>query len=61
MNRIKNSEISRPAKSLSDSIKKHIFHKGIMSRTPKRQPVPDVIIVVSLAIQNISHVLHVFT
>lgn len=44
MNRVKNSETSRTAKSLSDSIKKHIFHKGIMSRTPKRQPIPAVVL-----------------
>ncbi|KNC24180.1 hypothetical protein FF38_02185 [Lucilia cuprina] len=44
MNRVKNSETSRTAKSLSDSIKKHIFHKGIMSRTPKRQAIPTVVL-----------------
>ncbi|XP_065369729.1 serine-rich adhesin for platelets isoform X2 [Calliphora vicina] len=44
MNRVKNTETSRTAKSLSDSIKKHIFHKGIMSRTPKRQPIPAVVL-----------------
>ncbi|XP_030388448.1 uncharacterized protein LOC115634708 [Scaptodrosophila lebanonensis] len=38
MNRLKNNEATRGAKSLGDSIKKHIFHKGIMSRTPKRAP-----------------------
>lgn len=36
MNRLKNSEASRSAKSIGDSIKKHIFHKSIISRTPKR-------------------------
>lgn len=56
MNRVKNSELSRPAKSLSDSIKKHIFHKGIMSRTPKRQPVPEVITLVSLKTLNIKFI-----
>lgn len=40
MNRLKNSEATRSAKSISDSIKKHIFHKGIMSRTPKRANLP---------------------
>ncbi|KAM7345113.1 rho GTPase activating protein at 54D isoform 2-T2 [Cochliomyia hominivorax] len=44
MNRVKNSETSRTAKSLSDSIKKHIFHKSIISRTPKRQPIPAVVL-----------------
>ncbi|XP_055904227.1 rho GTPase-activating protein gacII [Eupeodes corollae] len=39
LNRIKHSEPTRSAKSISDSIKKHIFHKGIISRTPKRTPV----------------------
>ncbi|EDW09930.1 uncharacterized protein LOC6580131 isoform X2 [Drosophila mojavensis] len=38
MNRLKNNEATRSAKSLSDSIKKHIFHKSLMSRTPKRAP-----------------------
>ncbi|XP_037952908.1 uncharacterized protein LOC119683326 [Teleopsis dalmanni] len=35
MNRIKNSDAGRSAKSLGESIKKHIFHKA-MYRTPKR-------------------------
>ncbi|EDW61045.1 uncharacterized protein RhoGAP54D [Drosophila virilis] len=38
MNRLKNNEAARSAKSLGDSIKKHIFHKSLMSRTPKRAP-----------------------
>ncbi|XP_034476173.1 uncharacterized protein LOC117783094 isoform X2 [Drosophila innubila] len=38
MNRLKNNEATRSAKSLGDSIKKHIFHKSLMSRTPKRAP-----------------------
>lgn len=38
MNRLKNNEATRSAKSLGDSIKKHIFHKSLMSRTPKRVP-----------------------
>uniref|UniRef100_A0A1A9VC98 Rho-GAP domain-containing protein n=1 Tax=Glossina austeni TaxID=7395 RepID=A0A1A9VC98_GLOAU len=37
MNRLKNPDPARSSKSLSDSIKKHIFHKSIMSKTPKRQ------------------------
>ncbi|KAL9919097.1 rho GTPase activating protein at 54D [Glossina fuscipes fuscipes] len=37
MNRLKNPDSARSSKSLSDSIKKHIFHKSIMSKTPKRQ------------------------
>ncbi|XP_036332942.1 uncharacterized protein LOC118744203 [Rhagoletis pomonella] len=36
MKRLKGTDASRSAKSIGDSIKKHIFHKGIMSRTPKR-------------------------
>uniref|UniRef100_A0A1I8NT21 Rho-GAP domain-containing protein n=1 Tax=Stomoxys calcitrans TaxID=35570 RepID=A0A1I8NT21_STOCA len=44
MNRLKTTENARSSKSLSDSIKKHIFHKGIMSRTPKRQPVPPTVL-----------------
>ncbi|XP_068147222.1 uncharacterized protein RhoGAP54D [Drosophila tropicalis] len=40
MNRLKNNEATRSAKSLGDSIKKHIFHKTLMSRTPKRAPPP---------------------
>ncbi|XP_055855723.1 uncharacterized protein LOC129918978 [Episyrphus balteatus] len=39
LNRIKHAEPSRSGKSISDSIKKHIFHKGIISRTPKRTAV----------------------
>ncbi|XP_054739208.1 uncharacterized protein LOC129245202 [Anastrepha obliqua] len=39
MNRLKGTDASRSAKSIGDSIKKHIFHKGIMSRTPKRTAV----------------------
>lgn len=35
MNRLKN-EGSATRKSISDSIKKHIFHKSLISRTPKR-------------------------
>lgn len=38
MNRLKNNEATRSAKSLGDSIKKHIFHKSLMPRTPKRAP-----------------------
>ncbi|KAH8252506.1 hypothetical protein KR032_000289, partial [Drosophila birchii] len=41
MNRLKNNEATRSAKSLGDSIKKHIFHKSLMSRTPKRVPPPS--------------------
>ncbi|XP_075167053.1 rho GTPase activating protein at 54D [Haematobia irritans] len=44
MNRLKTTETARSSKSLSDSIKKHIFHKGIMSRTPKRQPIPATVL-----------------
>ncbi|CAD7011646.1 unnamed protein product [Ceratitis capitata] len=36
MNRLKGTDASRSAKSIGDSIKKHIFHKGLISRTPKR-------------------------
>ncbi|XP_061388199.1 uncharacterized protein LOC133323274 [Musca vetustissima] len=45
MNRLKTTENSRSSKSLSDSIKKHIFNKGLISRTPKRQPpIPSVVL-----------------
>ncbi|XP_058980944.1 serine-rich adhesin for platelets [Musca domestica] len=46
MNRLKTTDNSRSSsKSLSDSIKKHIFNKGLISRTPKRQPpVPSVVL-----------------
>lgn len=47
MNRVKTAESSRTSKSLSDSIKKHIFNKGLISRTPKRQNVPSVVLEVS--------------
>ncbi|XP_055390348.1 uncharacterized protein LOC129619229 [Condylostylus longicornis] len=37
VNRIKNNEIQRSGgKSFGEAIKKHIFHKGLISRTPKR-------------------------
>ncbi|XP_050324262.1 uncharacterized protein LOC126755608 [Bactrocera neohumeralis] len=36
MNRLKGTDASRSAKSIGDSIKKHIFHKSLISRTPKR-------------------------
>lgn len=55
MNRLKNSETSRTAKSLSDSIKKHIFH-NIYSRTPKRQQVPTIVTEVSSEILMVFNV-----
>lgn len=35
-NRVKNPGSNRSAKSIGDSIKRHIFSKSIISRTPKR-------------------------
>ncbi|XP_011192366.2 uncharacterized protein LOC105218465 isoform X1 [Zeugodacus cucurbitae] len=42
MNRLKGTDASRSAKSIGDSIKKHIFHKSLISRTPKRPATTNV-------------------
>ncbi|KAH8232946.1 hypothetical protein KR026_002037, partial [Drosophila bipectinata] len=55
MNRLKNNEATRSAKSLGDSIKKHIFHKSLMSRTPKRVP-PSFHMAGGAETPNMSHV-----
>ncbi|XP_017125356.1 rho GTPase-activating protein 21 [Drosophila elegans] len=55
MNRLKNNEATRSAKSLGDSIKKHIFHKSLMSRTPKRVP-PSFHLAGGPETPNMSHV-----
>ncbi|KMY94632.1 uncharacterized protein LOC6734947 [Drosophila simulans] len=55
MNRLKNNEATRSAKSLGDSIKKHIFHKSLMSRTPKRVP-PSFHLASGSETPNMSHV-----
>lgn len=36
MHRLKCSENLKGPKSFSESLRKHIFHRGIISRTPKR-------------------------
>lgn len=50
--RLKKTNATRNNKSLSGSIKKHIFHNNLVSKTPKRGPQTVTSTAISVSIIN---------